>query len=86
MGAFDFIFGNKDGMDCSENEDGTLTCRKFKVNKNSKLSTGSEATIAIDPKTCKAFFSGRYSVLEEDEDDFQRIAKKRESACKGGLM
>lgn len=84
MGVFD-IFRNKGGMDCSENEDGTLTCRKFSVSNNSKLSTGSEATIGIDPKTCKAFFSGRYSVLEQDEEDFQRIAKKRESACRGGI-
>jgi hypothetical protein len=86
MGAFDFLFGNKDGMDCSEDpQTGALTCRKFKVDKNSKIATGSEATIILDDH-CRASFAGKFSVLTDDEVDFQRIAKKRESACKGGLI
>ncbi|MFW9880957.1 MAG: hypothetical protein ACFFG0_48465 [Candidatus Thorarchaeota archaeon] len=80
------LFGNKDGMDCEEEEGtGNLHCRKFKVDKGNKLATGSEATIVVDPNTCKASFTGKYSVLEEDEEDFNRIAKKRDTACKGGL-
>ena len=77
-------FGDKDGMDCQEDEQGNLHCRKFKATKDSKIATGSEAIISLD-NNCRAFFSGRYSVLEEDEKDFQRIAKKKESQCKGGL-
>lgn len=79
-------FGDKDGMDCAEDEHGNLHCRKFKATKGSKLASGSEATIAVDPQSCKAFFTGRYSVLEDDEDDFQRIAKKREAACTRGIQ
>lgn len=79
-------FGDKNGMDCEPDEQGNLVCRKFKAGKDNKLATGSEATISIDPKTCEANFIGRYSVLEEDEEDFQRIAKKRAIACKKGLL
>jgi len=84
MGLLDF--GNKDGMDCQEDESGNLYCRKFKATKGAKLGSGSEATISVDPKNCKAFFTGRYSVLEEDEKDFQRIAKKMEADCNGGVQ
>lgn len=80
------LFKDSSGMDCEEDEQGQLHCRKFKAAKGTKLATGSEATISVDPKTCKPFFSGRYSVLEEDEPDFERIAKKREAACKGGIQ
>ena len=79
-------FGDKDGMDCENDENGNLHCRKFKAGKNSKFATGSDATILVDPSTCKASFTGKYSVLEEDEEDFQRIAKKRETACRGGIQ
>ena len=77
---------DQDGMDCEEDEQGNLMCRKFVTKGNVKAATGSEATISTDPKTCKSFFSGHFSVLEEDEADFERIAKKREAACKGGLQ
>lgn len=77
-------FKNKNGMDCEETEEGLL-CRKFVSDGKSKIASGSSALINVDPKTCKSFFSGKFSVLEEDEEDFNRIAKKRESACKGGL-
>ncbi|MEK6882585.1 MAG: hypothetical protein AABY22_23390 [Nanoarchaeota archaeon] len=81
------IFGNKNGMDCQDEEGtGNLHCRKFKSTKGAKLASGSEATIAVDPSTCKAHFVGRFSVLEEDEADFERIAKKKEASCKGGLQ
>ena len=76
----------KDGMDCSEDENGDLHCRKFRTVKNVKMATGSEGTIGVDPSSCKAFFKGKYSVLEEDEPDFERMAKKREVACKGGIQ
>ncbi|MEM3075068.1 MAG: hypothetical protein QW727_03965 [Candidatus Pacearchaeota archaeon] len=86
MGVLDFIGKGKDGMDCEKQEDGTFHCRKFKAGKGGKFATGSEATIAVDQSTCKALFVGRYSVLEEDEKDFEKIAKKIESGCKGGIQ
>ena len=73
-------------MDCDYDEQGNRYCKKFKTTKNSKLSTGSEATIALDRKTCKTSFINRFSVLEEDEKDFQRIAKKMEADCNGGVQ
>jgi len=77
----------KSGMDCEPDENtGNLHCRKFNSDKKSKFASGSEATISVDPQTCKASFIGRFSVLEEDEKDFERMAKKRESACRGGIQ
>ena len=82
------FFGNKekDGMDCQEDENGDLYCRKFKNIKGTKMATGSEGTIGVDPQTCKAFFKGRYSILEEDEADFEKMAKRKEASCKGGMQ
>ncbi|MEK6878725.1 MAG: hypothetical protein AABY22_03910, partial [Nanoarchaeota archaeon] len=76
MGIGNFLFGSKDGMDCEQDENGNHHCRKFRATKGSKLASGSEATLGVDPKTCKAHFIDRYSVLEDDEEDFDRIAKK----------
>lgn len=81
-----FGIGEKGGLDCEDNEDGTKTCRKFHAKRGSKIASGSEANIIVDPKSCKAQFVGRYSVLEEDEDDFQRIAKKMEASCRNGIQ
>lgn len=84
MGIFN-LFGDNKGMDCQEDpETGTLRCRRFKATKDSKITNGSSADISIDPRTCRAFFSN-YSVLDEDEIDFQKVAKQREKACRGGL-
>ena len=80
------IFKNNDGIDCEQNEDGTFTCRKFKATKGSKIASGSEVVIGIDHNSCRASFTGRFSVLEEDEKDFDRIAKKLESGCRKGIQ
>jgi hypothetical protein len=79
------IFGDKTGMDCSPNEDGTITCRKYKIHKNSKLATGSEATFVQDPKSCDVSLFGRNSLNEEDERDFERIKRKLKAECRGGI-
>jgi hypothetical protein len=79
------MFGmDKEGDDCRDNEDGSTTCRRFKTDKDSKLATGSEVTIHTDQKTCKAFFTG-YSVLDEDKEAFEELAKRKEKACRGGM-
>ncbi|MEK6883682.1 MAG: hypothetical protein AABY22_28900, partial [Nanoarchaeota archaeon] len=85
-GIGNFLFGSKDGMDCEQDpETGNHICRKFKATKGSKLASGSQAEISIDQQSCNAHFIGRYSVLEEDEEDFDRVAKKLEAGCRKGL-
>jgi hypothetical protein len=77
-------FGDKDGWDCEE-RDGKLHCQKFSVSGNAKIANGTEFSVITDPQTCKSSFSG-YSVLSEDEEEANKIAKKQERTCRGGLQ
>ena len=75
----------KKGMRCEENQDGSLTCKPYKVENNEKLATGSEVTVQVDPQTCKPIFLGGIDMIEDDEKSISRAVKRRVEACKRGF-
>ena len=86
MGIKEFFSGDSPkGVDCQDDENGNKICRVMIKDKNSKLSTGSEFQLHIDPQTCKATTFGRYSVFDDDQDVVQKTLKKAESDCRGGI-
>ena len=86
MGRF-FGFGEKEGWACEvDSETGGKRCRKFKATKNANLANGTEVTLVVEPKTCHVHVSGYSTILNDDEDDLNKLAKKMEASCKGGIQ
>jgi len=80
------IFKNNRGIRCDPNQDGTITCRPYKVEKNEKLATGTEVTISTDPNNeCKPIFTGGIDLLDEDEKAVVKAAKMVTNQCKKGF-
>jgi len=73
------------GMDCQENPDGSMTCRRYKIEGQEPLATGTEITIVTDPKTCKARFSGSMRINDEDKKEMLDLARSMENSCKKGF-
>lgn len=88
MGFMNKMFGSgKKGVQCVKNPDGSDTCMRFEVDGNgNKIATGSEINISVDPSTCKAVIGGDVNSLLDDEvEDFDNMARAKEKACKRGL-
>ena len=77
------IFGKKKGWDCRANADGTVACRRFEAHKDGKVATGTDVTVGADPKNgCEPYFTGdSNSILDDDEKDLEKVAKRVKSAC-----
>lgn len=78
--------GEKNGIRCDPTPEGHLRCRPYKADKGQKFATGSDVTFNIDPQTCKATFVGEIDMLNDDEDQINKIARNLETACKKGLV
>ena len=80
------LFGKKKGWDCHANPDGTTTCRRFEAGKNQKLATGTEITIGADPKNgCEPVLTGDVnSILDDESEDVDKIAKRVSAQCRRG--
>jgi hypothetical protein len=87
MGFKQFFGGKQKGVQCSKNPDGSDTCVRYELDNNgNKIATGSELTLSVDPSTCQAVMGGDVNSLNDDEvDDFDRMAKAKERACKRGI-
>ena len=81
------FFRDKAGWACEDDpETGGKRCRKFNATKGASLATGTDVTLITDPKTCRVVVLGHSTILNEDEDDLRRVAKRMEASCKGGLQ
>lgn len=78
------IFKKSRGWNCSQvNADGSRTCRRFVVNKDQRLATGTEITVSTDPESCEPIFSGEsQTFLDDDDKDISIVAKKMSAQCK----
>lgn len=70
------------GFDCTEEIDGSKTCKRIERKKGEMYATGTEVIIDGDPNTCKARISGR--VMEKDKQAVEQEAKAWEDKCKKG--
>jgi len=82
------VFGKgrmKEGWDCDNlNEDGSRTCRRVIIKDDgTKMATGTEITLGVDPTTCKPVLSGdTQTILDDDDDNISSIANRMTSQCK----
>lgn len=81
------IFGKKKGWDCRSNPDGTVTCRRFAAEKNQKVATGTDITVGADAKNgCEPYFTGDVnSIMDDEQEDIDKISRRVTAACKRGL-
>ena len=71
------------GLRCSENEDGSKTCKRYLKKRGEKLATGTDVTLVKDPQTCKVNIFG--DINDEDAEAIEQEAKKMESNCRRGF-
>lgn len=71
------------GMECTENIDGSKSCKRIKGKKGNIYTTGTDVVIDGDPNTCKARISGR--IMDEDRASVESEARDWESKCKKGF-
>ena len=78
------IFGNNEfGMQCEELEDGSKSCKRYKLKGKDALATGTDFDLIIDPNTCKVRINGR--INDEDRPAIAEHIKEMESRCKKGF-
>jgi hypothetical protein len=82
MGIFG---GKKAGWDCKKTEDGKMTCIRFESGKGEKIADGTQITIGVNNTTCEPYLDGDISILDDDEDQVNKIAKKMSASCRKGL-
>ena len=81
------IFRDKEGWACEDDpETGGKLCRKFKATKGANLANGTSVNLITDNKTCRVSIIGHSTILKDDEEDVNKLAKKLESGCKGGIQ
>lgn len=85
MGLLDKITGEKRGEHCVKNEDGSITCRRIKMDNNEALTDGTEINFAIDQKTCKPILTGDQRIMDGDLDWARDRMNREIEACKRGL-
>ena len=87
MSILDSLLGKRKGWDCRPNPDGTAGCRRFIVEKNGKVASGTEVTIGADPKNnCEPFLTGDVnSILDDEAADIDKISKRVSASCRRGM-
>ncbi len=81
----DKLTGEKKGEHCVKNEDGSITCRRIKMNNNEAVTDGTEINFGIDPQSCKPILTGEQRIMDGDSDWAKERINREVEACKRGL-
>lgn len=84
MGLKNLFKGSSEkGMECNNNPDGSVTCKRIVRAKDGKLDfDGQEVTIGANPDDgCKPVLIGSSRMMDDEVGEFDKIAKKVTGGC-----
>lgn len=77
--------GSNRGEHCVRNEDGSITCRRIKMEGNEAVTDGTEINFGVDPQTCKPILTGEQRIMDGDSEWARGRINREVESCKKGL-
>ena len=86
--AFRTLKGNEndnEGWECRNNQDGTKTCARIKIQDGKEIADGTVVTIGMTDK-CEEVLTGDVNrILDKDVEKINQIVGQMKGSCKRGL-